>query len=302
MPRKLVTVVNRPEIFLVDEEGRVSLIPDSQTLASLGQKWSDVELVSEDDFVRTTTSDRLQRAIAKGEARSTVEVHPSVLQPRRFRDGQLVQGRDGGLYVIKDGARRLIPDLPTASAEGVLPKVKPTGWRAGALVDDSKFDFPPVEVLSDDELFAIPVGRALEPAERVSNYVETDLGAGHFMYTNVSVLGSGHVDATTRTFTVTWFGGFHGAAYALFADAGGIMIGSTGMHRYGVDGRWVGRSDRTDYWADEVGGDIGSRTTSVHVLHTWAPSDIFTILNQWSQLGRSIGEVYAAFSWAGGGA
>jgi hypothetical protein len=101
--------------------------------------------------------------------------------------------------------------------------------------------------------------------------LETDMEHTHRMTTHGVMLRSGHVDATTRTLTRTWFGGFHGAVQILFEDAHGITIGATDIYTFGVDGTWIGRSDRTDYWTEEVGTNVAGRTSAIHVLHFWNP-------------------------------
>lgn len=101
--------------------------------------------------------------------------------------------------------------------------------------------------------------------------VRTNMGSNHFMTTKGVLMQNGHIDAMTRTETGTWFGGFTGGVQLLFADANGLTIGSSGARTYGVDGTWVGRSVRQDYWSEDIDPTIAKRTTSLHVAHFWAP-------------------------------
>ena len=82
---------------------------------------------------------------------------------------------------------------------------------------------------------------------------------------------SGHIDAQTRTRSVSWFCGYHSGVYLLFGDAAGSTIGSSTMHVFGVDGAWMGRSDRTDYWSEDIDPDVSARTRTLAVAHTRAP-------------------------------
>jgi hypothetical protein len=101
--------------------------------------------------------------------------------------------------------------------------------------------------------------------------LHSNLGANHYMDTHGTLLKTGHIDATTRTRTETDLGGFHGAVQIFLEDANGTFIGWTAAHLFGVDGKWIGRSDRTDYWSEELDSSKVERTTAIHVAHFWAP-------------------------------
>jgi hypothetical protein len=102
--------------------------------------------------------------------------------------------------------------------------------------------------------------------------LHSDLGANHFMDTHGTLLKTGHIDATTRTRTETLLGGFHGGVAITLQDANGITIGATTKpHVFGVDGTMIGRSDRTDYWSEDIGPALAERATAIHVYHFWAP-------------------------------
>ena len=117
----------------------------------------------------------------------------------------------------------------------------------------------------------------------------TDLGAGHFMDSNVTLHSNGHIDATTRTQTVTWFGGFHGGVLLIFYDANGTAIGNSNEHTFGVDGRMIGRSDRTDYWGEDIDPGLATRTARFDILHFWDPqySAIINIVQHAVQVGQT---------------
>ena len=99
-----------------------------------------------------------------------------------------------------------------------------------------------------------------------------DLGAGHFMDTEVWLhTDNGHIDAVTRTQTVTWFGGFEGGVSLIFYDGNDVAIGQSWEHAFGVDGTMVGRSDRRDYWGEDIDTGIAGRTVRFDILQYWAP-------------------------------
>jgi len=166
-------------------------------------------------------------------------------------DGILLQGRDGALYVVEGGRRRLVPDPYTVRASGLDPRR--------------------VEVLADQDLASLPLGAPLARTERTEIDLDSYLGLGHFVTTHGVVHPSGRIDAQTRTHSVSWFCGYHSGVYLLFGDAAGFTIGSSTMQVFGVDGAWMGRSDRTDYWGEAIDPDVTARTRTLAVVHTGAP-------------------------------
>jgi hypothetical protein len=166
-------------------------------------------------------------------------------------DGTLLQGRDGALYVVEAGRRRLVPDPCTVRASG--------------------FDPRRVEIVADQHLESLPLGAPLAQTERAEIDLDSCLGLGHYVTTHRVVHPRGHIDAQTRTRSVSWFCGYHSGVYLLFGDAVGLTIGSSTMQVFGVDGAWMGRSDRTDYWGEEIDPDVTARARTLAVAHTGAP-------------------------------
>ena len=132
---------------------------------------------------------------------------------------------------------------------------------------------------------------SLEPTSISIDTGDMDMGAGHFMGTRAVLYENGHIDAVTHTMSVTWLGGFKGGVYILLEDANGNIIGSTSnQHVFGVDGRWIGRSDRVDYWAEDIDPDLARRTRKLRVYHTWADN----ILDNLRRAAQLIQEAVAA--------
>jgi hypothetical protein len=163
-------------------------------------------------------------------------------------DGTLLQGRDGTVYIVQAGRRRLVPDPYTVRASGLDPRR--------------------VEVLADRDLASLPLGVPLARTERTEIDSDSHLGLGHYVTTHGVVHPGGHIDAQTRTRSLSWFCGYHSGVYLLFADAAGSTIGSSTLQVFGVDGAWMGRSDRTDYWGEEIDPDVAARTRTLAVAHT----------------------------------
>ena len=94
------------------------------------------------------------------------------------------------------------------------------------------------------------------------------------MTSHGALYSKGHIDAQTRTRTITWFGGFHGTVYLVFSDANGIPKGMSQSHVFGVDGTWIGQSDRTNYWSEDIDPGVAAATASLAIFHSWAPTDL----------------------------
>ncbi len=139
-----------------------------------------------------------------------------------------------------------------------------------------------------------------------TNLVYTDLQANHHMWTKARLdPATGRLEANTRTATFTLFGGFKGNVQIALVDRDDYIIYTTQAHRFGVDGKWIGRNDRNDSWDESIPADIAGRAVGLTVVHFWA-EDWMTNLNQWLTVGKQIGtavaEVYGALKVVGIGA
>ena len=192
----------------------------------------------------------------------------------KLKDGTIVQG-DGSshskkatshtLYVVREGQLHVIPDAGAFRAAG--------------------YNRSDVQVIPDVELEKLPVAVAAElaPGGQIVLDLDSFLGAGHYMTTHGvlrKITGGGHVDATTRTRTITMFGGFHGGVNMVYSDAEGFPVGMSATQRYGVDGTWIGRSDRTDYWSEELSEDWATRTTTITLFHFWQPDPLDDVVRR----------------------
>jgi hypothetical protein len=190
-------------------------------------------------------------------------------------EGDVVQ-TDGvdALYVIEAGKRRPIPNMATFFDHDFIPAA--------------------VKFLTAAEMNAIPLGSPLRASARFGIDLDSDLEAGHFMATHGAMsTQTGRIRATTRTRTVTFFGGFRGGVIVQFADGEGMPVGSSQMHPFGVDGRWVGRSDRTDFWQEDIDPGVVGRIATVTVIHTWEPAEAKDQVDRAIAIGKPIADLIA---------
>lgn len=133
--------------------------------------------------------------------------------------------------------------------------------------------------------------------------LNSNMGAGHFMNTR-GAMRNGHLDAVTRTYTVTQAGGFTGAVQLLFEDRAGIGIGGSQIHPFGVSGRIFGNSDSTYYWSEDIDPDLAARVTRIHATHFWQPRyDFFeNLINRAIAAGRPIVDLIVEIKQNGGDA
>jgi hypothetical protein len=204
-------------------------------------------------------------------------------------DGSRSNGRfspfEPRLYVVSQGKRYPVSDTRSFREAG--------------------FDPFAVKVISDAELEKIPVVQKLELAsgEQIVLDLDSFLGSGHYM-TTWGVLrkteSGAHIDATTRTRTITMFGGFHGGVNIVYSDAQGFPVGMSETQTFGVDGTWIGRSDRTDYWSQDLPQDWATRTTKITINQFWNPWALQDGVRKLVDLARPIIEIAQAVINMGG--
>jgi hypothetical protein len=262
-----------------DQGGRKCWIPDGPTVDANGG-WGAVQVIFPPDQIDNPIGPMIN----------------SVVQWYKWDDGSLIQGLgDPAVYVMEGGQRRWVPDPPTLEHH----------WRW----DD-------VQVISSVELNAIVRGAdwpkwppeqqqpAPAPVEPLLRFDTGDqhLGANHWMRTTGRLVrASGEIAGTTRTWTRTWFGGFHGAVSVILTDENDDYVPHPRvLQRYGVDGTWIGQSDRTEPWAVYIDANNAQRVRQARVFHTWAPDEFSTILDKWveasekgARLAENVGKIAA---------
>jgi hypothetical protein len=113
-----------------------------------------------------------------------------------------------------------------------------------------------------------------QPDSQVGNAVSHRMSTGGQLDPS-----TGFIYATTRTRATAAFNGFHGAVIVELYNENEQMIGRTlEHHRFGVDGRMIGRNDRTDYWYEHLPPYMTSNVRYTTITHTSAPWDALTTI------------------------
>jgi hypothetical protein len=203
-------------------------------------------------------------------------------------DGSSSKGRflplESRLFVVREGKRYPVTDVRSFREAG--------------------FDPSAVKVISDAELEKMPLVKPrLGAGEQIVLDLDVFLGAGHYM-TTFGVLrkteSGAHIDATTRTRTITMFGGFRGAVNIVYSDAEGFPVGMSETQSFGVDGTWIGRSDRTDYWSQDLPQDWAVRITKITINQFWNPWNLQDQVRKLVDLAKPIVEIAQAVINMGG--
>jgi hypothetical protein len=90
--------------------------------------------------------------------------------------------------------------------------------------------------------------------------------------------GTGRVEALTRTWCVMKLVGYVGAVGVLLLDSDGHAIHACEVRSFGVDGQWIGRSDRTDFWTEGIPRAVMDRVEGVYVFHSPNPRGLLVNL------------------------
>ena len=192
-----------------------------------------------------------------------------------LHDGDVVVGGPDPMpFVIENGERRPFESVGAFYAAGYEPDQ--------------------VKVVADPQFQAMPLGEPLAALAPVRGFDSGRifLGSGHYMRTWGTLdLGSGRIAAQTFIQTITWFGGYHGAATVIFADANDAPVHQTQNYRYAVDGTAIGTSQRTTAWWEQISPQDASRVTKIYVFHAWAPDSFQTILDKWVVAGESLAKL-----------
>ncbi|MGB3649997.1 MAG: hypothetical protein WBA41_02135 [Rivularia sp. (in: cyanobacteria)] len=92
-----------------------------------------------------------------------------------------------------------------------------------------------------------------------------------YMETSFDLDSNGNLNARTKTWTTRKTSGFTGGVLIAFTDASGNAIWSTQQQRYGVDGKWVGNSSRTENWQAKVPPEILNRIGGYAIVQEHTP-------------------------------
>src|SRR5262249_8961451 len=102
------------------------------------------------------------------------------------------------------------------------------------------------------------------------------------------------------TRTITMFGGFRGGVNIVYSDAEDFPVGMSETQAFGVDGTWIGRSDRTDYWSQDLPQDWATRITKITINQFWNPWALQDQVRKLVDLLKPVAEIIQAVSNMGG--
>jgi hypothetical protein len=160
---------------------------------------------------------------------------------------------DGNLVVYHDGLKPLW-------AWGRWPD------RQGAIPGQGKV------TLASTEKPAFPIR-----AEQIDSFP----GVGGHMKTDVTIYDNGTFSATTELSEDTLLRGFIGGAVALLLDSDQKILWSSQTEQAGVDGRWIGTSQRILSWSAQVPTIILPQARFVAVKQLEDEHDVATVIKQW---------------------
>ena len=119
-------------------------------------------------------------------------------------------------------------------------------------------------------------------------------GSGGFMHTDIALYPSGVLNAVTHTWEVTALRGFKGAVAVILLGGNRFTLWVSPTQHYGVDGRWLGTSDRRDNWSASVPPDILDSARYIGIIQQWDP-DVAADIQTWaagiSDLATKLGPV-----------
>lgn len=200
----------------------------------------------------------------------------------RYQEGTVLQAPNGKIAVVSRGA--LIPVTKDVLKADSVPVSKHVN------VDQAEFDsWRTVSALA-----------TLDPA--LDDYIwDTGLQGvksgeqGHLCsFKGRLTRATGQILGECRALDTTWLSGFHVSFTALVHDADGFPLRS-GIPpfylRVGVDGRWVGVSDRTVPWAWQITAADAARVANIIPTWTWDPDSFQKIMDQWVTTATKIGDI-----------
>jgi hypothetical protein len=99
---------------------------------------------------------------------------------------------------------------------------------------------------------------------------ESQVATGQ-MRTRFTINSNGDLNANTRTWTDNSLVGFNGGVFIGITDSFETIIWRTDLKTYGVDGKLIGKSDRTEVWQDVVPSSIFMRARGYVIVHEHTP-------------------------------
>jgi hypothetical protein len=92
--------------------------------------------------------------------------------------------------------------------------------------------------------------------------------------------------------------GFRGAVAVALLDQNQVPIWVSATQHFGVAGRWIGISNRTDNWSDNAPTDILPNVRYIAIIQQWDPNNVFNDIQAWlagiSNVAQQLGPIIQA--------
>ena len=119
-----------------------------------------------------------------------------------------------------------------------------------------------------------------------------------YMNATASIDEAGRVTLETHTFNHMKLIGFHGSAVAHFLDSNGTSLYTEVAGPYGVDGTWVGNSDRRDTVYSNVDPSLYLKVDKIDVYVGETPKNTFLpwLNNHLGDIVKILSEIFGSSS------
>jgi hypothetical protein len=244
-----------PEVDIMQGHER-RWIPDPDTFTYMGLNWGAVRVIADDVW-------------------NSIPAGPAL--PSRM-NGTLLKGSGPPVYVMQNGMRHWIPDPATFAAMG--------------------YSWTNVQTVADADLTAIPLGNQVPEGGTaqplfpiIASQDDGFPGSGGFMHTDVTLYASGLLNGVTHTWEVTDLRGFRGSVAVALLNQAREFLWVSGTHSFGVDGRWIGTSERYDNWSDNAPAAVLPLVSYIAIIQKPEP-DVGGDIQHWlATVGQALQEL-----------
>lgn len=125
---------------------------------------------------------------------------------------------------------------------------------------------------------------------RIKEY--TRIGTAKHMETIATLSANGNLSVQTTTWTTWKAKGFTGGVVIAVGDEQGNLLYQSQVHSFGVDGEWIGRSRRTDFWQENIDPNLLKNVSQIRIIHFHNPKN--RLIKILKETAKTIAELYAA--------
>jgi hypothetical protein len=102
---------------------------------------------------------------------------------------------------------------------------------------------------------------------------EDTVGSHDYMKTKCKLSIHGLLICTTKTWTAAHWEGFTGGVFVILIDGYNQPMGITHVQKYGVDGQYVGVSEREESWWAMFPPELAKIAAKLEIIHQKNPKD-----------------------------